>query len=263
MICYYFAVTSTQKLAENELLQNGFVDLYTIEEDSKLYIGAFHGSTIVPPSQNVTFLSHPTNDWGNQAALFSPSMKDGLIQVNLRDFIPNIELFGSNTTHLSLIPGQAFGDLSHETTQLMLKLFTPDICNKTVVDIGSGSGILSLAAKALGAKNVIGVDIDPQAINLAQKNAIQNNLEVQYLAKLPEIIYYQEDVIFLLNMLPHEQSEVFKAYPKLQNMEANWIISGILEEKLDEYLSNCLLKTCNKTIHSMHPWCALTITKNL
>lgn len=263
MICYYFAVTTTQELAEHELLQNGFIDLYTIQEGSKLFIGGFHGKTIAPPSQNVSFMSNPTNDWENQAALFAPSMKDGLIQISLKDYISNIELFDSTTTNLSLIPGQAFGDLSHETTKLMFKLFTPDICNRTVVDIGCGSGILSLAAKALGAKQVIGIDIDPEAIKLSQKNALQNNLGVQYFEKIPEDIYYQEDVIFLLNMLPHEQSEVFKAYPKLQNMTANWIISGILEEKLDEYLSNCLLKICSPAIYSMHPWCAIGLSQNL
>ena len=86
---------------------------------------------------------------------------------------------------LELDPGLAFGTGSHPTTRLCmewLEAHAPQ--NLSVLDYGCGSGILAMVAKKLGAATVIGVDIDPQAIESARYNSERNHCDIAY--HLPE-----------------------------------------------------------------------------
>ncbi|NUM44552.1 MAG: 50S ribosomal protein L11 methyltransferase [Anaerolineales bacterium] len=78
-------------------------------------------------------------------------------------------------------PGMAFGTGTHPTTQLCLELLETHFhstveAHPTVLDIGCGSGILTIAARKLGATTLVGVDIDPEALDNAQKNADLNEV---------------------------------------------------------------------------------------
>lgn len=78
---------------------------------------------------------------------------------------------------LNIEPGLAFGTGTHETTRLCLETLEKHISEgKTVLDIGCGSGILSIAALLLGAEKAIGVDIDALAVKTARENGEVNNL---------------------------------------------------------------------------------------
>ncbi|MHB8110589.1 MAG: 50S ribosomal protein L11 methyltransferase [Syntrophorhabdaceae bacterium] len=78
-------------------------------------------------------------------------------------------------TYIAIEPGMAFGTGRHESTRLMIKLMKDvDFTNKTVLDIGCGSGLLSLYARLKGAKNVYAVDNDIDAVLSAQKNVHLN-----------------------------------------------------------------------------------------
>ncbi|MGV8892907.1 MAG: 50S ribosomal protein L11 methyltransferase [Burkholderiaceae bacterium] len=82
---------------------------------------------------------------------------------------------------LELDPGLAFGTGSHPTTRLCmewLEAHAPQ--GLSVLDYGCGSGILAMVAHKLGAANVIGVDIDPQAIESATANSTRNNCVIDY-----------------------------------------------------------------------------------
>ena len=82
---------------------------------------------------------------------------------------------------LELDPGLAFGTGSHPTTRLCMEwLEAHPAPGKTVLDYGCGSGILAMVAKKLGAGDVAGVDIDPQAIESARENAARNHCEIDY-----------------------------------------------------------------------------------
>ncbi|QYF91605.1 50S ribosomal protein L11 methyltransferase [Massilia sp. PAMC28688] len=82
---------------------------------------------------------------------------------------------------LELDPGLAFGTGSHPTTRLCMEwLEAHPAPGKTVLDYGCGSGILAMVAKKLGAGDVAGVDIDPQAIESARENAARNDCEIDY-----------------------------------------------------------------------------------
>ncbi|MCR5782661.1 MAG: 50S ribosomal protein L11 methyltransferase [Clostridia bacterium] len=78
---------------------------------------------------------------------------------------------------LDLEPGLAFGSGTHETTRLCLTAMEPYITPEAeVLDIGCGSGILSVSALLLGAKRAVGVDIDPHAVKTARDNAERNGI---------------------------------------------------------------------------------------
>ncbi|MDE9493952.1 50S ribosomal protein L11 methyltransferase [Xenorhabdus bovienii] len=92
-----------------------------------------------------------------------------------------------DAVNVMLDPGLAFGTGTHPTTSLCLQwLDGLDLTDKTVIDFGCGSGILAIAALKLGAKQAIGIDIDPQAIQASRDNAERNGISAQltlYLSK--------------------------------------------------------------------------------
>ncbi|HTH45194.1 MAG TPA: 50S ribosomal protein L11 methyltransferase [Oxalicibacterium sp.] len=86
-----------------------------------------------------------------------------------------------NALVLELDPGLAFGTGSHPTTRLCMEwLEAHPPVGATVLDYGCGSGILAMVASKLGADDVIGVDIDQQAIESAQFNAARNHCDIAY-----------------------------------------------------------------------------------
>ena len=92
-----------------------------------------------------------------------------------------------DAVNVLLDPGLAFGTGTHATTALCLKwLESQDLTGKTVVDFGCGSGILGIAAIKLGAERMIGIDIDPQAIEASRDNAERNGVADKLEVYLPE-----------------------------------------------------------------------------
>jgi ribosomal protein L11 methyltransferase len=90
-----------------------------------------------------------------------------------------IEPPNPDDVNLILDPGLAFGTGTHPTTALCLEYLDGlDLDNKLVLDFGCGSGILGIAALLLGAKRMIGVDIDPQALLATTNNFERNKLSI-------------------------------------------------------------------------------------
>jgi ribosomal protein L11 methyltransferase len=90
---------------------------------------------------------------------------------------------------LELDPGMAFGTGTHATTSLCLKTLEKVIqAGDDVIDVGTGSGILSIAASKLGAKHVLAVDLDPVAVSSATENIKLNGLEQQITVKLSDLL---------------------------------------------------------------------------
>jgi ribosomal protein L11 methyltransferase len=159
-------------------------------------------------------------DWHSQWASFAKGFKNGLAHIDLAPY-------GAPQKTLLLKPGPGFGDLSHPTTALMLEFMTNRMEGEVTLDIGCGSGILSLAALFLGAKDAYGIDIDKEALLHAEENAKLNQLEdkVCYSKALPN---KANRGTVLLNMILPEQKEVLKAHPSLAQRAKVWISSGIL-----------------------------------
>lgn len=100
--------------------------------------------------------------------------------------------------NIILDPGLAFGTGDHPTTALCLEwLSEQTLADKTVVDYGCGSGILSIAALKLGAREACAVDIDAQALEVARRNAVHNGIHrgmhVMLASELPQ--NFQADIV--------------------------------------------------------------------
>jgi len=129
-------------------------------------------------------------------------------------------------------PGPAFGDGSHPTTNLMLEGIPSLVEGKTVVDLGAGSGILSMAALRYGAGKVYAYEIDEDAILSMKTNLLLNGIEDIFINEpCPSFD------ILLVNMISSEQEIAFNAHPNLVQKDVLYLVSGILENETEEMLS--------------------------
>lgn len=138
--------------------------------------------------------------------------------------------------NIILDPGLAFGTGSHQTTHLCLDWLTKNITGtETVLDYGCGSGILAIAAKKLGAKEVFGVDIDAQAIQSSVYNAAQNNVEAKfYMANAYKV---QTADIVVANILSSALMVLAPALAKACKSQGKIALSGILKEQVEQLLT--------------------------
>lgn len=164
-------------------------------------------------------------DWEAQWALHCPHYKEGHLVLDLQEF----------DFPLKLIPGPGFGDLSHPTTRLVLQNLVPQALGRTILDIGSGSGILALAAAKAGAKAVYACDIDPDALAHGQQNGALNDLAVVW--TLPEKVpLLERGTVAVMNMIRSEQELAWGSLRKNHSYITTWITSGVLEEEREVYL---------------------------
>ena len=171
-------------------------------------------------------------DWEEQWRNFAPSFYDGVSHIDLSPYACN------GSFELLLKPGGGFGDLSHPTTRLSLKLMAPLIKETTVVDIGCGSGILMLSALLMGAKIAIGIDIDEAALEHAQANAQLNHLEKKAIfVKQANRFRYKTPLVLVMNMIFSEQKVAWGSQATLHRQMANVVTSGILTEQREAYLA--------------------------
>lgn len=139
---------------------------------------------------------------------------------------------------LRLDPGMAFGTGGHETTRLCLELLEqimdemPTLLSPSVLDLGTGSGILAMAAVQLGAARVCAVDIDPQAVEVAHQNLEANGLaeQVEFSTTPLEELNGNFDVI-LANILAEELVRLAPHLAERLAPGGKLVLSGILAEK--------------------------------
>lgn len=137
-----------------------------------------------------------------------------------------------NTDAINIVldPGLAFGTGSHPTTHLCLDWLTKTVsAGQSVLDYGCGSGILAIAAKKLGAKHVVGTDIDPQAIQSSLYNAEQNNVSAEFYHA--EKYQTKEFDIVVANILSSALSVLAPALAKSCKSGGKIALSGILKEQ--------------------------------
>ncbi|KTD74423.1 50S ribosomal protein L11 methyltransferase [Legionella tucsonensis] len=166
-----------------------------------------------------------------------------------------------DAVNLILDPGLAFGTGTHPTTALCLTwLEQADLKNKSVIDYGCGSGILSLAALKLGASAVHAVDIDKQALQATQNNVLANELdECKLSISMPEVLQKPVDLI-IANILLAPLILLKKRFQQLLNPKGMLIVSGILEEQALELIETyCSIFT---TVHqeNLNGWSLLAFT---
>jgi ribosomal protein L11 methyltransferase len=136
-------------------------------------------------------------------------------------------------TNIVLDPGLAFGTGTHPTTRLCLRWLARTIRGgERVIDFGCGSGILAIAAVKLGASGASGVDIDPQAVLAATRNAERNDVDAHFVSAA-ELLPGPADIV-VANILAQPLIVLAPLLAGLTAPGGRLALSGILEEQAHE-----------------------------
>ncbi|WP_420210519.1 50S ribosomal protein L11 methyltransferase [Burkholderia aenigmatica] len=134
---------------------------------------------------------------------------------------------------LELDPGLAFGTGSHPTTRLCMEWLEQSVKpGQSVLDYGCGSGILAILAKKCGANPVIGIDIDPQAVESARQNSERNRADVTY--GLPDACPDGEFDIVVANILSNPLKLMASMLASKVKPGGRIALSGVLARQADE-----------------------------
>ena len=166
---------------------------------------------------------------------------------------------------INIDPGMAFGTGGHETTSLCIKNLEKYVKpHDNVIDVGCGSGILSIAASYLTDGNLKAVDLDKLAVDVSRENFALNNLENRIEVEEASLLTKESkkyDVI-VANILAHIIELMLEDAYKLLEDGGYFITSGIIKDKKDELLEKMLeqgFKLVEET--SDNEWYSFVVTK--
>ncbi|MDV3428682.1 MAG: 50S ribosomal protein L11 methyltransferase [Bacillota bacterium] len=144
---------------------------------------------------------------------------------------------------IKMDPGMAFGTGTHETTRMCIRALERQVkSNSEVFDIGTGSGILSIAASKLGAKKVTAVDLDRVAVDAARDNVSFNNINnVEVLnGNLMDLVKGKADIV-VANIIADIIMLLAKDVKNYLKDDGVFISSGIIKDRKDDVIEK--LKT--------------------
>ena len=154
--------------------------------------------------------------------------------------VPSWQQYDTDRVKLILDPGLAFGTGGHETTSLCMEALDERLTGgERVLDIGTGSGILAIAALKLGAAVAEGVDIDPVAVRTAGENAALNGVQDKLtvlVGDLSDKASGKYDII-TANIVANAILSLAPAVPGLMAEDATFIASGIIDSRKDEVIA--------------------------
>ena len=212
---------------------------------AKIEEGLWHLGQIMPiPNPNYRFLED--QDWQDAWREHYKPIPVGRRLLVLPAWITPPE---GERLPIILDPGIAFGTGTHPSTRLCLlaldKYLKP---GHQVVDLGCGSGILSIAAALLGAAKILALDIDPEAVHVARENFKHNHVadrvtvEVGSLPELQTAIQNQELMphFVLVNILAPTLEKMIEAgLTETICPSGTLVLSGILDEQVDSLIDRC------------------------
>ena len=157
-------------------------------------------------------------------------------------------------------PALAFGTGGHATTQLAAKLLEQVAKNKLVLDIGTGSGILSILASFCGAKTIYSFDIDPVAIKNAAENVDLNHCSNIFLwaGSVSSVNHHVRAGLVVANII---SSELIKLHPHVLSLRPKYIVySGILKKEASDFMASINLHGYKvDSLIQEDEWCALRL----
>lgn len=170
-------------------------------------------------------------DWANNWKKYYKPTKIGeriVVRPMWEDYEAN-----DNEVVIDLDPGLAFGTGTHETTSMCMKALERNVTKDTTVfDIGTGSGILAITAAKLGAKHVVGVDLDPVAVDSAKENVALNNatnIEILH-GNLLDVVEGEADLV-VANILAEIICILVDDVKKCLKKGGIFISSGIIHDR--------------------------------
>jgi ribosomal protein L11 methyltransferase len=215
--------------------------LFHREQDYRTLLEVAASAAGQPIPLDVTSRVFDDQDWVRQSqAQFEPIPIGTRLLITpswhheaaLRSIDPGRPAHGARIA-IVLDPGLAFGTGSHPTTRLCLQWLdqwlTP---GQTVLDYGCGSGILAIAAAKLGASRVVGIDIDPQALQSSRANARINQVEIDVRGG-GDASPQAADVV-LANILARPLEVLAPLLQTLVRPGGTLVLAGLLERQIGE-----------------------------
>lgn len=242
---------------ESEALEIAHIDLIDAElaaRDRSSSVIHIYISECDNPSEAIAFLKERFAAAGIYAEIESEGVSDTDWGENWKKYFkpfevgkklavcPSWESYENSEgrTVLQIDPGAAFGTGTHATTALCMELLEEAVYRGcTVLDIGCGSGILSIAGVLLGAQSAVGVDIDAQSVKTARENAAANGVssQTEYLiGDLAEKITGKYDII-CANIVADVVIRLLKSVKAYMKDNGVLIISGIIDIRAEEVLT--------------------------
>lgn len=182
----------------------------------------------LPSVQSIQQAPDLTIDWESQWAHHGLDFHEGYVHVRV------------GTLEIILKPGPGFGDASHPTTRLVLQMMEYAVPGKATIDIGCGSGILTLAAAFLEGSPVYAIDIDPEAIRHTIENIALNKIDKSVWVGSANELAGQKPkgpFIALMNMISSEQDLAWNSLAPLHDVINECISSGVLTEEKEAYIT--------------------------
>lgn len=166
---------------------------------------------------------------------------------------------------IELDPGMAFGTGSHPTTKLVLRMIAKHLKGRgkeiNVLDVGTGSGILAIAAKKLGARRVVGTDIDYDALKVARSNAKKNRVRIT-ISKKPLATQRGRFDLVMANIISGTLVSLKGELAEKTAPGGRLVLSGILREEAPEVLTE-FASTGLEHVRTLHSgeWAVLEFFK--
>ncbi|WP_454947386.1 50S ribosomal protein L11 methyltransferase [Gemella sanguinis] len=166
---------------------------------------------------------------------------------------------------INIDPGMAFGTGGHETTSLCIKNLEKYVKpHDNIIDVGCGSGILSIAASYLTDGEIKAIDLDKLAVDVSRENFALNNLENRIVVEEASLLTKETKKynVIVANILAHIIELMLDDAYKLLEDGGYYITSGIIKDKKDELLEKMLergFKLVEET--SDNEWYSFVVTK--
>lgn len=171
-------------------------------------------------------------------------------------------------------PGTAFGTGMHETTQLCIRQLKKYVTSETeLLDVGTGSGILSIVALKLGAKHAVGTDLDPCAVPAVEENKEANEIPVEAFdmmigniiddKEVQDKVGYEKYDIVVANILADVLVPLTPVILNQMKKGGIYITSGIIDDK-EETVVNAVKAAGLEVLEVTHQgeWVSVTARKN-
>lgn len=245
---------------KEETLEN----IKAVLEETKEYCEIGEGTVEISETEDIDWI----NNWKK---FFHQFYVDDLLVIPSWEEVKPEDM---NKKILHIDPGTAFGTGMHETTQLCIrslkKYITPDT---VMLDVGTGSGILSIVSLMYGAKSAVGTDLDPCAIPACYENMEANNIPTDSFKVMIGNIISDKEVqdevgydcydIVVANILADVLEPLTPVIVNQMKQGAVYITSGIINTKEEEVA--CAIKAAGlEILHIDHQgeWVGITARKN-
>ena len=165
-------------------------------------------------------------------------------------------ILSNDSIVIHMDPGLAFGTGTHQTTSLCLEyLDSNPPKNLRVIDFGCGTGILAIAAAKFGAKSVIAIDNDPQAVLSSKENVAKNKCE-NTITTIHSINQESDNKCDLLiaNILANPLVELEPLFSDLVHTNGMLLLSGILKEQVDRVVKCYSINFSNIEVANKGEW---------